>query len=572
MQLFQTDSLQKQLDNLKQYISQPLSFFAFGDSLRKIDNISSIKYMDQNSHMPKTLSTSLENIDNILIISDGNWYDKISKNHSLYKKQSFFISLKQIHHKSHLKISASIKQKEKKSNKSDSLITSLTGFKTDNKPIILTIKNKNRIITKHIVHADSGFFTKTPTLLLPIRKEGVHLLELTALYNDTVRNSHYLRYQKVKNTYSVYIYAKNPSLDKRFLTLAFDKHPEFTLQKTLIKRPDFLYILDWDLTAQKLFKKYPDATITFIGCLPGRQSGIKPTTSFKPVLSQSIRYELGYEYESLMPPPLFSYTNLKPSYSIQRNFISLDTSSISDKKGKDIPIYFEALFNNRLVLILASKGYWRWNFWPLSLSGKSLAKSFSNVLIKQCKELFTYNTNQSFYVYPGRSPVYEHDSIYFYLSLPAYVYNKTEVIINLSISDIADKIHFDSTYAITPYRTLTNTLSCPPIKKGIYYYTATAINNSRKSVYTDTINICKNNSEFSTYDQNKMILGEFATSISLFDTDACKTFSNIISQNSNNKNAIIKTYVHLKRSWLLLIIIFVFFTSEWILRRIWKLD
>ncbi len=582
MRLFKSDSVLntifseefKHFSHRNRQSSQKFVFFGFGDSLRQIKDIGSLTFNDTKSIFPQFFDERcIKKSGRMLIVSDGNWANHVSLKNIVHEKQCYYIPLQQKSYPSYIRIEAPSRLKTTLSDTVPSVSINLNGYKSSTESITIKCRNNQRIISEKILRADSGSFNENVALPLPNNKAGSHLCEVNATLNDSVNITCYILHDVLPGTFSGYLYSSRPSLDRRFLKLAFNRRSNWSIindDSIPPKKPDILVLFDWDKKAKTMFNNYGKSSVLFFGCQPCDKQVKKAVSLFFPTISSEFKYIQSHVRVLDLPPPSEYIACESASYDIQKVLILYDTASSKHESGSSgLPLLFEAKLKNRRILILAAKGIWRWDFWPKSVKNKNNAIFFYDCFIDYIQLLVESNTNRLFYVYPDISPVYETDSLSFKLAVPSYLQNEDSVNVNLfiiasngdtvcRISDNLTRLHAHSF-----------SLKTPPVKDGHYKYSCSITTESDKVIYSDSIKVLDETGDSSVAGHTSHILNELAMPVVFSDTSSLSTFFKILPP--GDVDTVTHT-IRLKRSWFILILIFTLFFIEWIFRRLWSLD
>lgn len=584
MQLFNADSM---VTLLSKYYSPPshhekqelpkFSFFGFGDSLRPIKDLESLEFKDRNSIFPRFLIEGhIISSKKILIVSDGNWYNTISQKNSIHEKECFYIPLHQTVHPSYIHIEAPnfLKSTLKDSIAKVSIV--LNGYNKSNDHVFISCRKGQRILAEKKFHADTGFFTETISLPIKSKTAGSHLIEIIAKLLDTTSSNCYILHDVTPSNFTAHLYSSSPSLDKRFLILALNRKTAWEMIKDISSRrekTDLLILFNWDERAQQLLNKHKKSSVVFIGCLPCEKTKIHSAPLFTPTISPDFKHFLGITADSDFPP-LYEFTSCYSApFTVQRVLVSYDSIPLKHESGySGYPLLFEAHFKGRLILAFAAKGIWRWDFWPKSLESNKDTKFFTDFFIDRMQALVHYNTNQTFYIYPDMSPIYETDSLSFKIALPSYLYNFPSVKTDFYITSLNSDTIFDSTFSLMPFQAYSLSLKTPPLNRGNYQYTCIIATERGKIAYSDSIKIYTDNSELRVLGQNTIMLKEIANPVILSDTTSVKkSFADYKTIPYKGSETYTRT-IKINRSWLILALILILFGIEWVLRRSWGLD
>lgn len=584
MELFNTDSVLASLTTLssspqndKDQTLPTFSFFGFGDSLRQIRDLKSLEFNDKNSIFPRFFNhPHIKNCSKIILFSDGNWSNTVSEKNLIYEKECLYTALKQEVRPSYIHVEApnSIKSTVK-----DPLLKTpvvISGYNKNRDPVFITVRMGERIVAEKKLEADTGLFTESISIPVKTKKAGSHLLELRANIGDTISSTCYILHEVTPSNYSACLHSSRPSLDKRFLSLAFKRRAHWELISDISTRKektDLLVLFDWDKQAQLLFRENKKSSVVFIGCLPVEKVPAHNVSLFKPTVSHDFRHIFRSATDSDFPPLSVFLSSPSAPFTVQRVLISLDSIPAENDPGySGYPLFFEALFKKRLILAFAGQGLWRWDFWPQSLEGSADTKFFTDFCIDRMQALVQYNTNQTFYIYPDISPIYETDSLSFKIALPSYIYTFPSVKADFSIAADNTDTLFDSAFTLIPFQTHSLSLKTPPLHRGKHRYSCTITTQSGVLSYSDSITIYTDNSELRVLGQNTIMLQEMAKPLSLPDTAAVKAFFADRKGTAFKGKETVSRTIKINRSWLMLACLLFLFAVEWIIRRAWRLD
>ena len=584
MQLFNADSI---LSLLSKFYRSPsrdkkqelpeFVFFGFGDSLRPIKDLESLEFNDRNSIFPRFFNErKIKNCRKILLFSDGNWSNTVSQKNILHEKECFYISLQQIAHPSYIHIEAPNLLKSTLKDPIAKVSAVVNGYNSNNDPVFVSCRKGQRIIAEMKLQPDTGFFTETISLPIKVKEAGSSLIEVNARLGDSASNNCYILHDVTPSNFSAYLYSPYPSLDRRFLTLSLNRKTNWEIIKDISGRKektDLLILFNWDKGAQRLFNKHKKSSVVFIGCLSCAKTTTHDVSLFTPTISPDFKHFFGTATDSDFPP-LYAFTTCRPAPStIQRMLISYDSIPVKHKSDySGLPLLFESHFKGRLILTFAAKGIWRWDFWPKSLGNKKDTKFFTDFLIDRMQALIHYNTNQTFYIYPDISPVYETDSLSFKIALPSYLYNFPSVKTDFYITSPHGDTLFDSTFNLMPFQAYSLSLKTPPLHRGKYLYTCSIATERGTIAYSDSIKIYSDNSELRVLGQNTIMLNEIANPVTFSDTASINAlFTDNKTKPYKGSETTIRT-LKINRSWFMLAFILILLGIEWVLRRAWRLD
>lgn len=577
MQLFDTDTVLHRL--YAQYAgaiqsrsdkkTSPLLFFGFGDTLRQLVPGEAVSFDHSRSQFPNLMtSPMLISSKKYVLISDGNWTNPSLSMNRLRDKEIYYVPLSIKKRPPHITVDASAQIRGVQTDSSMLLSVTLAGYTPRAAAIDLSVRNRQRQTYHKSLAADTGVITKTAVIPLAMQKAGTFLYEITATLpgEKPAVSTCYILCKVTAGVYTVYCYSTQPSLDRRFLSLAFDRHREWKRIQSIrpAESPDVILLFDWNSGAQELVKRYPRATLAFCGTLPAEQQSGVSITAFHPIIAPEL--SLPASAASDLPPPS-EYIRCKMfPFTIKRTLVSIDTSASTQLFA--YPVLYDAFYANRLIFVSALRGIWRWDFWTQASDRVKDSTLFSDIIITHLEELVEYNRNQALFAYPVLSPVYETDSIAFRISVPRSIAGFRDKKCGFTVVNLSRDTLF--TCAV---RNLFSTdkpgVTVPPLKQGTYLYTCSMVSDTGAMLYSDTLKVMADNSECTISGQNTLLLNELASPITIPEI-----FSKIISppEYAGGKPDTIRQTLRINRTWLLLSIIVMLFAAEWIMRRRWKLD
>ncbi len=584
MQLFHTDSLIHLFSQAVATTSEKgnpklpdFVLYGFGDSLRTIPSPDTAEYNDKSSRFPRYFNDKLiKSCKKVCVLSDGNWTNTVSIHNSIREKECYYIPLHQVSPVSFIRMAVPNTLHSVASQTRRKVNATIHGFTARRDTITVQCRSGSTLLSEKTIAVDSGFFTESQTLLIPSKKAGSHLLQLTATLGDTIMAKNTILHTISPANFSVYLYSASPSLDRRFLTLSFVRKKEWEVvhKHTLSKRkPDLLVLLSWDAHARQLMDRFPNSSTFFSGSLPCTNMPVKKVFQATPLFSPAVKHLLQELTPSDLPPLSVFLSCNPPPFTIQRILIAYDSlQTVRQSDPNNAPILFEAQYEGNLILAFAASGLWRWDFWPKSITANSDAPLFSDFLIDRMQELIQYNTNKKFYIFPDLSPVFETDSASFHIALPSYLYNYSSIHLHFSVFSSAGDTLYTTRRKSTPFHLRAHSLKIQPLRQGTYRYTCGVTSEKGTIFFEDSLAIMADNTEFQVLGQNTVMLEELAHPIPRSALTNIHAFFSEIPGDRQRHNELITHTITVSRSWLLLGLLFFLFGLEWILRRVWRQD
>jgi hypothetical protein len=346
------------------------------------------------------------------------------------------------------------------------------------------------------------------------------------------------------------------------------RHPEFIKNSKTHNTTDLLLLFAYDShslkTIDQISKK---GIVAFLGCTPGNVSTIPVSSDFQ-FIKQSGAYETSISDIILdeMPPPsmlLFNNNSIKSTRRI------LSCTNTNDKQFDTIPILFTGDIYNKNFLSLNAVGYWRWDFWPLSISrGEEQPFLFSEYLIAHLKEMLLSKISGDFYAYP-EAQINSDDSTVFALSLPSELPIPTDIDITVTVQGTTSSYRKTSICKLTSTGSKLQFVKIPPLKAGKYTYNCEFSAVQKNFTCSDSLTIEENSLELSVQGQNTTLLNQFAQEVKFTSDSALNEFLHNLK---TDKRSPVQDYFRITRSWMILSILFLLFALEWGLRRKYDLD
>lgn len=550
----------KSLVSSKKLLQQKPSFrfYLFGDSLREIYELDSIKFTDKNSYFPFDFDNNALNFSSeILLITDGNWSNESIPRDILASKNIYYHNLNRFSPSPYLKISFAEKNSSVTGSSNFNIEARLETRTRHKNKCTIKVYNKNTLLCTNEQTIDSGAFSNTILLSVPELKPGKHVLRIEAsLDNDSLHAVDYAMFTTIPESFKYAIVSTEPSLNQRFLKLALSKSRNFTEVNLKRSNADVIFFLSWNSNAKKqLGKLEKNGIISFISVLPDA-SILKPSKAFSYIKTFALSQHFYDLHTANLPPP----SQIPISRSIKNVSPLLSVVNTADTT----PIVFSGDFLNRSVLGLAVPDFWKWDFWPISheTTGEE-SVLFSDLFINILKDMLIERSYADQYTACPVSPVTESDSIRFFLSLPSKKMTDS--------AHIAFSIHNDTsdTKIDTILTSLSGLSNVEFVMKGLsagnYSYKSTLKTRNGSLEYSDTLFVKSDNQELMVNGQNNSLLKEFAHQTRISDT----VFD---SKTTHVSETTITEHFDITRTWYLLFLILLLILSELFFRQRFKLD
>ncbi len=573
MSLFKLDStvtpiLNKlqQINNLSDTKSKKYQFILFGDSVRNVTDFKKINFTDKRSEFPHTHDKLLNNSNVFFIISDANWSNAVPLDF-FSNKTIYYLQLPEFKHSPFLSILSS----EISSSKADSasvLHLTIEGRIEEEKPITISIVERERLISEQVLNETPGFFKRTLELKLPEVSPGKHLYRISAVHCDSLHTSTSILRYVTPDKFLYQLSSSFPTLDSRFLSLSLSKHKEFKRNdKESSEKNDCLFFFAWNDTSTSALKKLkPEGIAVFIGCLPcAKHKTITPAASdFISMIPDNLIFVNQHILQNLPPP---SKIMICPELSPYTPLLSL---SIKDKIISDtVPLLFSTQWKGYHALVFGATDFWKLDFWPMSTEySEEQAFSFSELFLSMVKEQLYSRISEQYFIYPSESTD-ESDSIIFSVSFPSTIPVSCKTKIRFSITNMAGKNVLDTIIETINTGSTKQKLTIKPLTGGKYIYKSSIDFNNKKYSFSDSLYVGKHNRELQIPGQNTLLLSEIGQPVSLKNITLLEE---ILKKENSEADLFIEDNIQLNRNWWLLTLLLAFLAIEWIYRRSVGLD
>jgi hypothetical protein len=228
------------------------------------------------------------------------------------------------------------------------------------------------------------------------------------------------------------------------------------------------------------------------------------------------------------------------------------------------PFIIEAEYGGHTMIIVNGSQTWRWDFWPLTSEAHHETFSFSRFLLSILWATLNENISDRLIVYPDTDNVNPGDSISFTVRMPVGIDRTDSLSLTLEIIGLEDTTAPESVFTFTHHAdTLAAGIRIPPLPDSHYRYTA-AIEGYDEYMFSDTLVIDSNNTELYSGDQNSVVLSQIGVPLPL---DTARIKEAVFSLNRSAGTVTTPSQFRITHTWLLLIIILVALSGEWVVRR-----
>lgn len=550
----------------------PVNLVYFGDSARTCSPGLRPSFSDEHSYFPNQLGQDQSFQSRVLIIlSDGNWSNPSLPRGVLEDKTCYYVQLPKFSPRPYLRMECISAQRPVVQDSVSIARLLIQGYAKTGGSVDISATASGRRVARAACKVRAGYFSDTVSVRLPSSRPGRSLCTIVAVDStDTLNSILYYVCDVVPRAIKASVCATQPTLDKRFITLALSKSNAWKLEGP---GGDVLFILGWDDAAREALSTLkPSGTVVFIGCMPGEEQTVVPDTfsliSLLPDDSLARRLEL-----QRMPPPSEIVINARALMTSMHPVLGC----IARKAAlhDTLPFLAYGKYESRSALFCAARNVWAMEFLPLSVDRENETFSFLEYIVSIAKNQFLRNLNRNFFMYPAASEILALDSVAFCIITPSEMAPAAHQSgsIHFTLGSLGDKNNsvLDTTFTLEPNEVSgIQTIRLRPFPSGTYFYKASLSSKETRLDYTDTLYIQDNNLEMSIHGQNTLVLNELAIPLDMTDTAGLRT---ILAHDSSPENqATITRTIQIRQSWWLLAVLFVLFGLEWLIRRKIRLD
>jgi hypothetical protein len=184
MSLFSADSVKTELvERFRRItadsdVSPEIHFFCFGDSIRSCPGLENLQWTDDNSRFPRRFPGRSKEIENILILSDGNWSNVPRLEGAFRSANLHYLRLPDPTPRPHLRARTDAAMPTCPTDSTVSQPIHISGYKTTDDPISISLTLGDRVLSRRTLKADSGFFADTVSTAVTPRTPGIHLYKV----------------------------------------------------------------------------------------------------------------------------------------------------------------------------------------------------------------------------------------------------------------------------------------------------------------------------------------------------------------------------------------------------------
>jgi hypothetical protein len=552
------------------------AFYCFGDSLRRLPDNAPVAFSDRRSFLPEASKESaFRRVTAMLLISDGNWSNTTSPVQDFSDKNVWFIPLPAIRPSPFLRMEVAAVPSASPADSPLAPTLALDGYSAiaGGETLWVAAAENGVFIAKRSIGVRNGSFHLSVSLPLPPRKAGRHLYRFTAQVPGGDRQcSGYALHTALPRHFTWSATHAAPSLDERFLKLAFERDPDFLeLAPESREAPDLAVLFDADkrFIKERLNLK-TGGILLFIGSFPGaaRVVAAGVSNTFLGPRDGESGKNLGADLDlTRFPPPSSYYVNPGQPPDPSAVVLSACLQARTDAPVDTVPVIFSGQWAGHRSLVCAASGIWRWDFAPLALTGaEEQAFAFSRGLVAWVKDMLTNGLSDRFLLYPA-GPLSEIDSIPLRILFPADLAIPSEV--RLSCRFTADRFRFDTSFTATAVGGSRQSARFKPLPAGNYRLEATGSSGNRRFSFADSLFIDQDRSEYAVSEQNTTLLRELAQPLSdISDTSVLASIFTTVQAGSGR----VKEIFPIQRDWPLLMVILGLLAVEWVARRVMRLD
>jgi hypothetical protein len=587
MRLFQNDSaLTRGLIPLEMWNASPAGnkrkfiFYTFGDSLAPLRKKSdSIEWSQRHSFLPaSTTDPLLRRSNTMLLISDGNWSNAAVPTAVFSNKNVYYLRLNEEKKRPYLQME--LPDFPAVSTVDSPLVVNvdLAGISScaNNAILVSVMEGKTALAQRNVAIPARGFFKNNVTLTFTKGTPGRHLYRFEAhSVTDSLSACRYALHAIIPKQFLYTLYNGNPTLNRRFIQLAFKRQRFFVEAEPVAgktKNLDLLVLFDWDQNARHLMNGLRSGgTVLFIGTLPCSDASVMNASRLQ-LFRPEGRPLAGNPFDGLdinkLPPPS-CVSICKSLHVLPRNVLLAAAAKPPGLPGQDtIDLFFTGRIDNRHYIACAIGDFWRWDFLPLAVEpDEDHPFAFSERLVVFSKETLVNALSEALFLYP-EDALTESDSLRFRVSLPAGLPIPADIRVSCKLI-AAESVALDTSFMLRSTGISNESCLFKPLPCGAYRIEATAEANNRHFTFADSVFVEEDRSEYMVNGQNTALLQEIAQPISGFSESSLKA---LFFSNGSEINQSVKKTIHLNRNWPLLMLIFTVFSVEWILRRVLKLD
>jgi hypothetical protein len=555
--------------------------YCFGDSLRRCGPIDAVRFSDRQSILPVSFQEKSALLSPLfLIITDGNFSNASMPRELFQDRTCLYCELPPVSPQPFLTAGILSVNDHAILDSLAVAVVLVHGYCGTAGDLSITCKEKSRVLTRLTTKIKTGFFSDTMSIRLPTSVQGRFLYTVTvASVGDTLRRALYFPQTVISNRFTARIVSGAPSLDRRFLTLALQNDPQWYCVGSTAKECDALFIFDFNRAMADTIPRVTDHGIeVFLGAPACEERQTFSPTSFSLVPFQPDDSLFQQLAAADLPPPLFLYKCSAPFLSRQRPILGYIVAR--DKTEQDtIPFLSAGFFERHDAIAVAGHDLWRMDFLPLSITGRTETGSFLGYVTDYVKQQITVNNSRNFFVFPSAAEVYENDSILFNVLLPSDFndipagsdrYGKnTGCFVQFTVDSLSRRIYATGNVPVNLKAPLGGIVALPPLAGGTYYYRCSFEAKGLVGNFADSLYVEKNREELSVAGQNTTLLDQFSFPLK---KNSPQALLDAYAGAFASKRTTTFDAFEIHRSWILLSVIILLMTAEWVVRRKQELE
>jgi hypothetical protein len=588
MQLFAHDpAMNKVMSALDKWNSdhaekkRKFTFYCFGDSLRPVSRPATCFFSDRRSFLPEFFKNkALRRADAILLISDGNWTNTSLPAENYLDKNVLYLPLRGTpEHRPFLQMEIRDIPFSSPADSPLVAVVEFEGFSRRPDSIIMSVAERNRTIAQRKIPVPEGLFKQTARIPLKNLVTGRFFFRFNAsLRQDTLYCSRYAQHTALPGRFTYELCNSRPVLDRRFIQLALKRQMHFIETFPGSSRDlDLLVILNWDDSARTALNRLkPGGVALYIGCIP---CSVSPAIIQAAGAAAVIRPLSGVPASpfddcdfSKLPPPL-QYFSCKELTSRVRNIFISAVLPHAGRPGADtLDVLFSGRYQRNNFIAFAATDAWRWDFWPLAVEpDEGRVFGFSERLIELTKEVLINGLSEELLFFPA-AQLSESDSLQFLAVFPSHLPIPSGIFLSITFSSTGT-VPYDTAFEINFTGSPHHIVRLKTMPAGHYRLKVSAAASTPSAVmrcsFPDSVSIDKDRSEYLVQGQNNSLLQGLAQPLDNFSDSSLRS---IFFRSGTEMKHPVKETMRLNRNWPLLLIIFLVFAAEWIMRRIMKAE
>lgn len=606
-------NLERLVNRLETEVDGPIEFFTFGANLNEFKpELDSLKFNENTTELSSVIKhiKTTEDISSIVIISDGVINQNIIPEAELkaIPFPIFAIGIGDTAESVDLLVDQIVSNNFIYAGRDSELELIIKNIDLPSgNASVQVFDNDSLIYTKNIELSSTG----VNRLRVPYfsKKEGKHKVSVKANTSKKEKNTNNNSLSKIINVLAakkkIALIAGSPSSDLSFIANSIKKNDEFTFEQIVqisstnfyknnknletIKEADIIFLvgfpnsntsLDFIEEVKSIItnKKVPiffafTPSIDFVkmklleSVIPFKFDGISSNFSDvqvhanytnKSLLGNSESISKGWEN---LPPVSLTLTNIKPVFSSQ--------VLLSSKNNETKPMIFSNSIGSRKSIVVSASNIWRWKL----KAGSVEYNYFDNFLLNSIKWLSIRSNDEFLSVSLNKSSYNLGETIPFIANLHDETFEPVDnemITLKLLQNNEITEYNFNS---------IGNGLyevNIDALNPGLLNYTVELANNSRELPSVDgTINIEPINIEFIQSNMNELFLESISTfsggkyyqinNSQSFISDLNKVYLNKIYYKNTDKELRLSSFE------LILLIIVLLFSIEWIMRKIFRM-